>query len=274
MNYKNFSEKIIKNIKDHKIKPKPKWQFMILNIFVWILAVFALFLASLAFSVILFMFIYNDWDAIQYIGGNFISFVFIIIPYFWLICLGLFSLAVFFMIKHTKKGYQYPFWKISLVSIILSVFLGSLFYGLGVGRAIDETLSQKTNIYKKIVNHRKEHWMNPEDGFLGGKIKSVDPEKFFFLIDFNGHEWKVFYKDALVMPSCVIQEGRGIRMIGEIINKENGVKNFKAERILPERPFGGALRPGRDMNKYFLNPPCDEELMHMPLHRGRNSVRD
>ena len=273
MNYKDFSQKIISEIKENKIKPKPRWQFVIVNFFIWFGGFFALILGSFVFSVILYMFIDNDWDAVNYIGGNFIKFTFIIMPYFWLICLGLFSLAAFFIIRRTKKGYQYPFWKISLLSIILSVFLGSLFYGVGFGRAIDETLSQKTDIYKKIVNHRSEHWLNPEEGFLGGEIKSIDTEKTFFLIDFNDREWKVFYENALIMPSCEIGEGRGIRMIGKILYGED-VESFEAERILPETPFGGALRPGKDMNKYFFNPPCDEELMHMPLHRGRNSINN
>jgi heme/copper-type cytochrome/quinol oxidase subunit 2 len=267
MNYKDFSEKIISEIKKHKIKPKPRWQFIVVNFFIWFLGVLALILGSFIFSVILYMFIDNDWDATQYIGGNFIKFVFIIIPYFWLVSLAGFSLAVFFIVRCTKKGYKYPFWKISLVSTILSIFLGSFFYGVGVGRAIDETLSQKTNFYKRIVNHRSEHWMNPENGFLGGRIKSINSEKSFFLIDFKDYEWKVFYENALIMPSCEISEGKKIRMFGKIIGKDGGMDIFEAEKILSEKPFGGILRPGRDMNKYFLNPPCDEELMRMPMHR-------
>jgi len=273
MDYQDFSKKIINQIKKDKIKPKPKWQFVVMNVLLWFFGLVALILGSFVFSVILYMFIDNDWDAVNYIGGNFIKFVFIIVPYFWLICLAIFSLAVFFIIRRTKKGYQYPFWKISLASIVLSVFLGSLFYGVGMGRAIDESLSQKTNIYKKIVNHRKEHWMNPAEGFLGGKIKSVDPEKSFLLIDFNGREWKVFYENALIMPSCEIKEGENLRMFGKMMT-ENELEIFQAEKILPEKPFGGVLRPGRDMNKYFLNPPCDEDLMRMPLHRGRNLIEN
>jgi len=265
MDYQDFSKNIINKIKESKIKPKPKWQFIFLNFFIWFLGLIALALSALVFSVIIHIFIYNDWDAMQYIGGNFIKFIFIIIPYFWLVFLLGFSLALFFIIRRTKKGYKYSFWKISLASIVLSVFLGSLFYGIGMGRAIDESLSQKNNFYRKVINRRLEHWTKPEKGFLGGMIKSIDTDKSFFLIDFNNQEWKIFYEDALIMPSCKIKEEEKIRIIGEIIQDE--MNSFRAQRILPEKPFGGALRPGRDMNKYFFNPPCDEELMRM--HRGR-----
>ena len=151
----NLSKKIIEKIKEEHIQPKPKWQFSLKAYLVWLLSALSLFIGSLAFSVVLYLIINNDWDVYVHITDNLIKFTILSLPYLWIVLLLLFVIISYYNFKHTKKGYKYHFYIILLSSILLSIIFGSLLYSIGVGRALDNILAVKMPMYEKLIFDRK-----------------------------------------------------------------------------------------------------------------------
>ncbi|HSA07753.1 MAG TPA: hypothetical protein P5099_00025, partial [Candidatus Moranbacteria bacterium] len=57
-----ISDKIIKDIKEKNIHPKPRWFFAVRNLAFWLLFIAAIFVGALSFAVILDVLTNHDWD--------------------------------------------------------------------------------------------------------------------------------------------------------------------------------------------------------------------
>lgn len=232
MSDRNLSQEILTKIKD--TKPKPRWEFLLKNYTVWILGFVALLLASLSFATILYMMINNDWDIYGSIGGDLASFIFMTLPYFWLIFLALFVGGAYYNFKNTKGGYKFPFSKVVIFSVLVSMLFGLLLYEVGVGQAVDNILSTRAPFYKKFINPRHQIWSNTEEGFLAGIVVAVG-EELLVIDDVNHNIWYVSNIAAslppILPPGFIVEVGTPLRILGEAIDN----KYFEAEQILPMR---------------------------------------
>jgi len=136
----NFVDKVLETIEKEKISPITKRHFLMRECSIWGVALVSLVVGSLAFAVVLYMIINNDWDVYENINDSLIEFIILSLPYFWLLLVSLFIITVEYYLKHTKKGYRYQIHTIIFVSVAGSVVLGTLFYNIGLGRAIDTVL--------------------------------------------------------------------------------------------------------------------------------------
>lgn len=228
MKDKNISQEVLDKIKD--IKPKPRWEFLLKNYSIWLLGLVSLLLGSLAFAVILYMMINNDWDVHQYIAGSMSQFILLTLPYFWLIFLGLFILAAHLNFKYTKRGYKFSFFKVALGSIVISMLFGAFLHNIGVGQAIDNIMAKRMPFYKELINKRQQIWLQPEQGLLAGIVIGVGNEQ-TVVEDINGQLWYISDLSTSTPPMFNLQIGDRIRMLGERIDSEN----FEAHQILPMR---------------------------------------
>lgn len=246
---KNFDQEILKKIKEEKITPKPKWQFLLKEYTVWGVGVFSLLIGALAFSVIIYMFINNDWGIYHEMDKSFLDFIVLTLPYFWLIFLGLFILLLNYNVRHTKKGYRYSLPIILMSSVTLSAALGVLFFEMGIGRGIDDILGERMPLYGKVINPSIDFWSQPEQGRLAGMVVEVFDDN-IRIYDLQRHKWNVDSKDAEIMPMVEIRIGRPLRMTGNIIEDSN----FKADKIFP------AEGPGRKSFERGVPPMI---MLHM-----------
>lgn len=237
---KNIEKQVLNKIKGEKIKPEPKWKFLIRNYMLWFFGSLALVLSSITFSVILYMMINNDWFVAKQAGGRF-KFVFISLPYFWLFLLILFIIIIHYNFKNTKKGYKYRLPMIILVCMAANIFLGGIFYKVGVGHSLDDITARHALFYRKIINRKLDLWHQPEKGLLSGVITSNIDENNFQLEDLKGDTWNIILKDAVIMPELLIRDGERIKVRGKFL----GSNSFEARRVMP-------IGPGRD---WFRNNP-------------------
>jgi len=228
MEDKNISYEVLDKIKD--IKPKPRWQFLVQDYLVWILASLSLVLSSLAFAVIVYMLVDNDWDVYSRIAGSLLEFIFLTLPYFWLIFLGLFIVIAYYNFRHTKKGYKLPLSHIFLYSLLINVLLGTFLYNVGVGQAVDNLVAKNVPFYKQFINKRQAIWSRAENGLLGGVVTSID-EQYIIIEDIEGNVWTIKHFNTTTPSFLKLRAGQPVRLVGQKIDSEH----FEMHILLPMR---------------------------------------
>ncbi|MDA3839866.1 MAG: hypothetical protein PF572_02145 [Patescibacteria group bacterium] len=264
MDEKTLSERVLAKIKEKKIERKAKWTFLLRNYVVWGAGIISLLVGGLALSVVIYMMRHNGWGEYSYVSDSFLQFIFLTLPYFWLVFLGLFVFIADYYIKHTNKGYRYRLPVVVVGSIFVSFLLGGLFYNLGMGQAIDDVLGRQAPFYRQFINPNMKRWNNPEKGLLSGKIISVNSESEFFLRDIDNTEWIVFYEETLVHPIFGVKEDMQINILGKMIGQDS----FKADHIKPMGPGrGSADRNMQEMRRAFEENPdvLRERMKRIPF---------
>jgi len=245
-----FEQSLLNKIKAKKIIPKPKWHFLLKDYVVLATGFISIMVGGLAFSVIIYLVKYNDWDIHSQVSDSILGFILISLPYFWLILLIIFILIIFYNIKHTKKGYRYSISTIIIGSIAISIILGGLFYGAGLGRAVDDVLGEKVQFYPKIFNRQIDFWSQPEKGRLAGLIVAKPTSDTLTVFDLKQQEWQIQLKDVDLSQAMEISIGGPIRIIGRQLSE----KIFIAEKIMSVMPGRGMFKRHRE--KYF---PCFDD---------------
>ncbi len=226
---KSLSKSILEEIKRNNIKPSLKWKFVLRNYLLWATGIIMIIIGGLSSSVIFYMLINNDWNVYNKFGTGFINFVFITMPYFWLIFLFLFLFMADYYIRNTKYGYRFSLIKIVLLSIFASIIMGVLFYSFGIGKIIDNEFSKRISIYNKLTYDRERAWMKPEKGLLIGVISSIDDNNNFIVKSLDNHNWNIKGEDILIRKMVDFSVGGRVKIIGEI--KEDEV--FIAKDVRP-----------------------------------------
>jgi len=231
---KNLGQDVIQTIKVQAIKPRPRWQFLLKDYAVWTAGIFALLVGAFAAAVIIHMMLNNDWDIYRDINDSLLGFILVTLPYFWFICLALFMGVAYYYFQHTKKGYRLSVFKLTVISVIASIFLGGIFYSLGFGQVIDEALIYRSHLYRFLLGPRARIWLSPEKGFLAGVIIKVESPDEFRLLDAGQQQWHVQFRpeDFRTMPDLRLHNM--IKMLGRQVDEFD----FEARQILPAR-----LRP-------------------------------
>jgi len=256
---KNFGENFLHKIKELKISPKPKWQFLLKNSFIWFLGIFSLALGSISTSLIFFMIRGEDAGVYSRAGGNLLEALLFIIPFFWIICLAVFAVLVYYYVKHTKKGYKYSTTKIILVIIAVSLIFGGVLNAFGLDRVIDDILGERAPLYDKVINPRLNYWANPEGGRLSGLVISQPSPLEYHLIDRAGEDWLTLLPSDDDDEKMVV--GYPVMLMGEKI----GDHEFMVKEILAVGPGRGFFKRPRpegaprncEKNKDNKDRPCD-----------------
>lgn len=229
---KKFCDKVLEKIKEEKITPKPRWQFLLKDYFVWLAFAVSVIVGGLAFCVALSITINNDWDIYHYLSLSPAKHILLSIPYIWIILIFLFLGLSFYNYKHTKGGYRHGAFVVLGLSVVGSVILGLVFNSLGMGRKIDRMFAENIPLYQNIhcCCNRKDIWSQPEKGLLAGEVRKIANDDEFELKDFTGLVWQVEKDEKIIMPvNFVIVIGRKVKLIGE----KRAEKLFWAREIRP-----------------------------------------
>ncbi len=254
---KNFDQELLGKIKEKKIIPK--WHFLLKDYVVWFFGVLSLIIGSLSFSVIIYLAKFNDWEAYNQIGESFLSFIFLTLPYFWILFLIFFMAIVYYNIKHTKRGYRYSLFAILFGNIVVSILFGAIFFRAGVGQAIDDVLGARAPFYSEVINRQMYFWCQVNEGRLAGIVLEIKDDNNFILIDIHQRKWAIAHNIEVISK---IKIKNPVRLIGEKIDDNT----FKARQVLL------AGRSGRGMferHNFDNNHDCES---HQCLE-GDNSVK-
>ncbi len=230
------SKNVLEKIKKFEIKPIPKWQFMLKESFVRILFGINIFLGSIGFGIVLYLLMNSEVLQDKTLLSTFWERIIFGIPLAWILLTIFFVIVAYYNFKNTQEGYRYDVIKIFLLSIFISFFLGSILYFTRLSERLNDLFVENIPYYTHTLDLREKIWMRTEEGFLAGKIKSVDDEmKLFELIDLEGSVWEVTYGKAMVKSRVQLVEEEEIKIIGKRVS--NNI--FEASEI---RPWGGSGR--------------------------------
>ncbi|MDX9913565.1 MAG: hypothetical protein RBS77_03230 [Candidatus Moranbacteria bacterium] len=240
------ADAILKKIEKKKIKPKSKWVFLAKDCLVWGLCGLTTLVGAIAMGVIIFIVNDNDWDIYRQLEKSFFAYFFILMPYFWIIILGIFSFIAYFNYTHTRKGYLLNPYVVIAGSVAVSVILGWALFATGTSEKIDKFFAQKFPYYMNTDMHKMNFWSNPERGLVAGEVIEIKDASNFSLEDFNNKKWKIVGENIIWKDGAELRVGERIKIIGKIKGQANA---FRAQEV---RPWGCGCSfcdDGQDMHK-------------------------
>lgn len=216
----NISDKTLKLIEQQKIKPTPKWEFIIKNWSLWLSLIFSLLFLVLGVSISWFGLIDN-----------------IIIPYLWLIIALFFLILAYLLFKKTKRSYRFQKWQVIILITIFGLMLGGIIFKIGLARQIDETLESRVSFYRQVVPMKIVIWNKPERGYLSGEIIKLNSTEDFQIKDFNNKIWQISGQNPFIRGRVKMVVGEEIKLIGEQIE----IDKFIVSEVRPWRGRGQGM---------------------------------
>jgi len=228
---KDISDKVIKRIKEDEVQPYSKWRFILHRFVIIILFAVSVLLGSLASGVTIFQLTHAEWDLYQHFNHSILQFVFLVIPYFWLVFICGFTVVAIYFFRHTERGYRYSAVGLVFVSIVVSVAGGFIFYKAGFSEKLEIVFQDKVPFYRAWQECKMRFCMAPEHGFLAGKIIEVLPGNRIKVLDLSGNRWMVATNGAFWRGRLKPVKGLKIKIIGRM----RGKGWFEAKEIRPWR---------------------------------------
>jgi len=165
----------------------------------------------------------------KYLDKGFLGYVFVSLPYFWIVLLVSFLIIACYDYRHTNEGYRYKTYLIVLGSVIISVVIGTSLFFLGFGDKMEQKFAENLPSYNRFMQRRMKMWNQPEKGLLVGEIIGIEKENILRLKDFNNNIWSVNIKNAKWRRCQRKELGRRIKIIGV----KSGDNKFIAQEIGP-----------------------------------------
>lgn len=235
-------DKIVKStiskIKQEKIKPEPRWKFLVKKYSVWLAFAVGLFLGAVSLAMALDWTSQLDWNIYNFSKPSLFFSIFRFIPYLWIILVIGFIALAFFDLRKTESGYKFSYRKMILILFGGLILISAVFFSFGLGKRFHGMVSEKVPFYgDHMMMTKQNQWMRPQEGFLAGKIVSKNKND-WEIRDFRGEKWMIIVDEKTkVMPMVVVSEGEMIKVIGEEIEQQK----FRALEVRPWM--------GRGMNK-------------------------
>lgn len=259
----SFAVRLLNEIKDKRLSPRPRWQFLLKSYTVYATGIIALLIGAVAVSVILYLIKFNDWNFYYHTNKNFWEFLFLTAPYFWLFFLGLFVFIIYYNFKHTQKGYRYPSWLLVGASISLSIILGIIFFRMGLGERIDDALGRRAPFYGHILNPQIDFWSQPEEGRLSGIIIGKGEGGSLVLLDRELEEWLIYLNLSNEYGEHFFAN-QPVRLVGQEISD----RRFMVEKVL------GGCRSGKGFFQELERRPRMHRAGAMMMNNGLSGELD
>ena len=235
-----LSKNILEQIKEEKITPKPRWEFLVRDYVIWGMFGLLVLMGSVSVSVLIFMITDHDWDIYKYLDKSFGEFLLVSLPYFWIALIAAFSIFAWYDLKKTRSGYKYTFTKIGLANIGLSILLGAIFFSMGLGSRIENSLADNIPFYNMMKPVRVENlWNSPGRGLLVGEITEFIDQEDFNIRDPQNKNW------LITCIHCIWKGGvrANTGIIVKILGKQIDDSTLQASEIRPWKPGCGAGSP-------------------------------
>lgn len=211
-----LSEKIIERIEQENVVPKPRWQFSLANQFFWAVWAMSLLFAAAAAGAMMFALANSGWEFRAVTHDGFFSYLFDVLPVFWISALIVFVLIAYENMKRTKLGYRYPVRLIVGVGLAGALLAGTLFYASGWGENVEQNVGRHIPLYRPALQAQSKIWVNPTRGLLGGEVTQADARYTTFTIrTFDGGVWLIDGDELGAQErDAFLDDSRVIRIIG------------------------------------------------------------
>ncbi|HRY63037.1 MAG TPA: hypothetical protein P5267_00300 [Patescibacteria group bacterium] len=231
-----LSDKILTTIQEQGLKPAPKASFRLKNFLLWALFGLSILVGALSVGVSIFLLANQEWDLYQYVTGNPLAFLLLVLPYFWLVVIIIFIAFGFYNYQHTKFGYRLPLLRLAIIYLLATLILGLGAYRFGLGHRLNNFFNEQLPGYQHL-NYEHYLWQKADQGLLAGEIISLTPTG-FILEDLKGDHWQVNALTAILVNGATLAPQEQIKIIGE----RSDVNKFLAREIRPWCGCGGCLK--------------------------------
>jgi hypothetical protein len=141
----DFSQNIITELEARGATPKPRWHFLLMRALFWLLSALSVAVGGIAFSVAWYVFFDND--GLHVTLQNLLQ----VIPYVWLVVLGLFILGAYAGFRQTRKGYRYATALLLTLILAASIALGLVLDNYDIGQNVHKYLLAHTGFYDGLI---------------------------------------------------------------------------------------------------------------------------
>lgn len=229
---------LLERIRQEEVSPMPGWIFKGKDYVLWTVFIAATMLGAMAFSVILLSIQNADFNITSHLTHSKWEMFLGLLPFIWLVFVVLFLVLAMISIKNSNRGYKFSVEKNVLLSLLISMAIGTFFFMAGGSEQLEKAFDIRVSSYQSIEERKIQVWQNPEDGYLAGKIVSTS-ENSLTIQDFENNEWTIEFVDVFVPPVVLLEPNELIKIIGV----KTGNQSFSADEI---RPWGGnRMRPNR-----------------------------
>jgi hypothetical protein len=211
----NISDKTFNLITKNQIKPIPRWEFVMKNLGLWITLLVSLLILIIGISISYFGLIDN-----------------LITPYLWYFIVLIFLGSSFILFNKTKRAYRFYSYQVLLPILFLGLVVGGVVFKLGLASKIDRSLESRSVLYRQMVPMRMVVWNNPQEGYLSGKIISINNNSDFKIEDFDNNVWNISGTNINIRTRVQMVVGEEIKLIGTQLSNNS----FSATEI---RPWNG-----------------------------------
>src|SRR6056297_823060 len=226
---KSVSQKVWQQISENEVEPLPKWRWQLKELLNWGMFFLSVLLGSISVSIILLELFSADWQFYTNVTNSFFTYLFSVLPYFWIILLIVMVIIAYYRFFQTKKGYRFTGLRVLVFSLLLSFAIGLFLYFANVSFWLYDV----TNPYipKPAVYHIHKYqvWQKVNDGFLAGKVVDFLDNKHLKLRDFENNIWKVNCLNAKMYNMEMIYLGKFIKILGEKVSDDL----FQAREVHP-----------------------------------------
>lgn len=243
----DISKHVLEQIKDEGIKPRPRWQFVLMTVLLGIALVVAIIIGGLVTGLIYLKLFNVQWDYVSFAGEHGLPNILEVLPVIWIALLMLVLLLSVWAFERTENGYKYkPVWLV-LAAIVLSAALGGVLFATKGAELFDELLMDNLPPYQEMEQRLEVRFHLPEMGILPGHVVEVESLTSMQLEDLREHVWEI----QLVRPSFLppkdftgLQEGSMVFVIGEKTDEDNFVAYDVRKRgiLLTPLPIKGLLK--------------------------------
>jgi hypothetical protein len=222
-----LTKSILATIEKKKLTPHTKAWFQTKNSLVWGLVVLTIILAGVLLAGLIRELLEAEWEiASRYPGGSF-RFIREAVSFLWLAgILSAFAMSFVFF-RQTKRGYRYGVFGLGGVLIVASLALASSLIPTDIPGDLRDFREKQLG----IPPFDEAQWLNPEEGFLIGKIQQSQ-NALLILNTLDKSLWEVGIGDAKIAPMMRLVIGEEIRAMGE----KTGENSFEAEIVMPCHP--------------------------------------
>lgn len=187
----DISKNILDQIKEEGIKPRPRWQFVLISVALIIVLIATITTGGIAMSLILLKLFNLEWDLVSFTGDGGRPTILDVLPLVWIALLGLVLLLAVWAFEKTEAGYKYhPMW-IVVGSIFISAILGGFLYGTRGADLFDKLLQENIPPYSELEKMRALRFHLPESGILPGRVVEIISPSTMQLEDLREQIWSV-----------------------------------------------------------------------------------
>lgn len=172
----SLRDSVLKNIHTLKLQPKPKWQYILGHILLWVVCFMTLVAGAVAFSLMLMAFnlperVFIHWMDMQENTGMLMA-----LPYLWLLGVALALSIGYFLFSRTGRGYRVHILVTIGALITGSLILGTLLYGTHAIHWGEERMLMMEPHYREFRQGMKRMMPRPEDGVLPMRVTQIQED--------------------------------------------------------------------------------------------------